>query len=212
MSQSSAVAGEATYFDLHTQGLGYLNRIREVTPSRGKAFLACTIAALNGPTEAPEYRYFDVTVCGAEAQLLVNRYAEAVDQGRKVLMGFRLGDLWTDLFRYSRGDKAGKTGVSLKARLLFISWIKVDGQLVYQAGPMLNPKLAQPNKLRMHRQRPNPSRTRVLFIHPTASLRARCGVGARFGGIHHGDRMLYHPAFYAGHDRRYARGSGPDRA
>lgn len=50
-------------------------------------------------------------------------------------MGFRLGDLWTDLFRYSRGDKAGKTGVSLKARLLFISWIKVDGQLVYQARP-----------------------------------------------------------------------------
>ena len=133
MSQSSAVAGEATYFDLHTQGLGYLNRIREVTPSRGKAFLACTIAALNGPTEAPEYRYFDVTVCGAEAQLLVNRYAEAVHQGSKVLMGFRLGDLWTDLFRYNRGDKAGKTGVSLKARLLFISWIKVDGQLVYQA-------------------------------------------------------------------------------
>lgn len=140
MSQSSAVAGEATYFDLHTQGLGYLNRIREVTPSRGKAFLACTIAALNGPTEAPEYRYFDVTVCGAEAQLLVNRYAEAVHQGRKVLMGFRLGDLWTDLFRYRRGDKAGKTGVSLKARLLFISWIKVDGQLVYQARPNAEPE------------------------------------------------------------------------
>lgn len=140
MSQSSAVAGEATYFDLHTQGLGYLNRISEVTPSRGKAFLACTIAALNGPTEAPEYRYFDVTVCGAEAQLLVNRYAEAVHQGRKVLMGFRLGDLWTDLFRYRRGDKAGKTGVSLKARLLFISWIKVDGQLVYQARPNAEPE------------------------------------------------------------------------
>ena len=140
MSQSSAVAGEATYFDLHTQGLGYLNRIREVTPSRGKAFLACTIAALNGPTEAPEYRYFDVTVCGAEAQQLVNRYAEAVDQGRRVLLGFRLGDLWTDLFRYNRGDKAGKTGVSLKARLLFISWIKVDGQLVYQARPNAEPE------------------------------------------------------------------------
>lgn len=146
MSQSSAVAGEATYFDLHTQGLGYLNRIREVTPSRGKAFLACTIAALNGPTEAPEYRYFDVTVCGAEAQLLVNRYAEAVHQGRKVLMGFRLGDLWTDLFRYNRGDKAGKTGVSLKARLLFISWIKVDGQLVYQARPKAEPETGAPKQ------------------------------------------------------------------
>ncbi|PMV25261.1 MULTISPECIES: STY4534 family ICE replication protein [unclassified Pseudomonas] len=135
MSHSSAVAGEATYFDLHTQGLGYLNRIREIRPKRGKPFLACTIAALNGPTEAPEYRYFDVTVCGAEAQQLVNRYASAVDQGRKVLMGFRLGDLWTDLFRYSRGEKSGETGVSLKARLLFVSWVKVDGKLVYQARP-----------------------------------------------------------------------------
>lgn len=135
MSQSSAAANEAAYFDLHTQGLGYLNRIREVTPNRGKPFLACTIAALNGPTETPDYRYFDVTVCGAEAQQLVNRYAPVVAQGHKVLMGFRLGDLWTDLFRYSRGEKAGKTGVSLKARLLFISWIKVDGQLVYQARP-----------------------------------------------------------------------------
>ena len=134
MSHTSAAA-EATYFDLHTQGLGYLNRIREVTPSRGNAFLACTIAALNGPTEAPEYRYFDVIVYGAEAQQLVNRYASAVDQGHNVLLGFRLGDLWTDLFRYSRGDKAGKTGVSLKARLLFISWIKINGELVYQARP-----------------------------------------------------------------------------
>lgn len=135
MSHSSAVAGEATYFDLHTQGLGYLNRIREVTPSRGKAFLTCTIAALNGPTENPEYRYFDVTVCGTEAQHLVNRCAAAVSTGRKVLIGFRLGDLWTDLFRYSRGEKAGQTGVSLKARLLFISWIKIDGELVHQARP-----------------------------------------------------------------------------
>ena len=53
----------------------------------------------------------------------------------EVLMGFRLGDLWTDLFRYSRGEKAGETGVSLKARLLFVSWVKVDGKLVYQAHP-----------------------------------------------------------------------------
>ncbi|PHN53590.1 hypothetical protein AO268_11475 [Pseudomonas sp. ICMP 8385] len=143
MSQSSCVSEETTYFDLHTQGLGYLNRIREVTPSRGKSFLACTIAALNGPTQAPEYRYFDVIVCGAEAQQLVNRYANAVNRGQKVLMGFRLGDLWTDLFRYNRGEKAGKTGVSLKARLLFVSWVKVDGKLVYQARPKVDSEEAE---------------------------------------------------------------------
>lgn len=135
MSQSSCVSEETTYFDLHTQGLGYLNRIREVSPSRGKPFLACTIAALNGPTDAPEYRYFDVIVSGTEAQGLVKRYREAVEQNRKVLIGFRLGDLWTDLFRYNRGEKSGSTGVSLKARLLFISWIKIDGEYVYRTRP-----------------------------------------------------------------------------
>ena len=54
---------------------------------------------------------------------------------KKVLIGFRLGDLWTDIFKYSKGPKEGETGVSLKARLLFVSWIKVDGEFVYKAEP-----------------------------------------------------------------------------
>ena len=51
------------------------------------------------------------------------------------MIGFRLGDLWTDTFTYSKGKRAGEQGVSLKARLLFVSWIKVDGRLVYKAEP-----------------------------------------------------------------------------
>src|SRR3546814_14085481 len=43
--------------------------------------------------------------------------------------------LWTDTFTYSKGKRAGEQGVSLKARLLFVSWIKVDGKLVYKAEP-----------------------------------------------------------------------------
>ena len=33
-----------------------------------------------------------------------------------------------------KGKRAGEQ-VSLKARLLFVSWIKVDGKLVYKAEP-----------------------------------------------------------------------------
>ena len=51
------------------------------------------------------------------------------------MIGFRLGDLLTDTFTYSKGKRAGEQGVSLKARLLFVSWIKVDGKLVYKAEP-----------------------------------------------------------------------------
>ncbi len=51
---------------------------------------------------------------------------------RKVLIGFKRGDLWTDTFVYQKGDRQGETGVSLKGRLLLVKWIKIDGDTVYQ--------------------------------------------------------------------------------
>lgn len=137
------ISSEKSYFDLHITGLGYLNRIREVKPKKGDAFLACDIAALNGPSDKPEYRRFDVRVSGSEAQHLIRRCVPAVEAERKVLIGFRLGDLWTDIFTYSKGKRVGEQGVSLKARLLFVSWIKVDGQLVYKAEPKASEETAR---------------------------------------------------------------------
>ncbi|MGQ0697512.1 MAG: STY4534 family ICE replication protein [Panacagrimonas sp.] len=128
-------SSEKSYFDLHITGLGYLNRIREVKPKKGDSFLACDIAALNGSSDNVSYVRFDARVSGTEAQHLVRRCNNAVEAKKKVMIGFRLGDLWTDIFTYTKGNNAGKPGVSLKVRLLFISWIKVDGQLVYKAEP-----------------------------------------------------------------------------
>ncbi len=126
---------EKTYFDLHITGLGYLNRIRDVTPKKGDPFLACDIAALNGASNDVSYVRFDVRVSGSDAQHLIRRCQQAVDAEKKVMIGFRLGDLWTDTFTYSKGKRAGEQGVSLKARLLFVSWIKIEGELVYKAEP-----------------------------------------------------------------------------
>jgi hypothetical protein len=125
------------YFDLHTFGLGYVNRIRVVPPKQGRkgeAFLACTIAALNGPRNNAVYRYYDVRVSGKDAQHLIRRCMPACDAKKKILIGFCLGDEWTDTFVYpANHEKAGKTGVTEKARLLFVGWIKIDGELVYRA-------------------------------------------------------------------------------
>lgn len=126
---------EKSFFDLHITGLGYLNRIREVKPKKGEPFLACDIAALNGPSDDVSYVRFDTRVSGTDAQHLIRRCIDAVEAEKKVMIGFRLGDLWTDTFTYSKGKRAGEQGVSLKARLLFVSWIKVDGVLKYKAEP-----------------------------------------------------------------------------
>lgn len=127
------------YFDLHTTGIGYLNRIREVPVRRGSAFLACDIAALHGAEDAVEYTRFDCKVAGGEAEHLVRRCQAAVSAGKKVLLAFRIGDLWVDPFLYEKGDKVGQPGASLKGRLLFIAWIRIDGQPVYRAEPRAEP-------------------------------------------------------------------------
>lgn len=137
MTQSNAQ--ETKYFDLHTSGIGYLNRIREVTVRKGKPFMAVTVAALHGASDEVQYTYFDCKVAGGEAERLVRRCQQAESEKRKVLVAFRIGDLWTDTFTYEKGDKKGQTGVSLKGRLLYINWIRVDGELVYQAPPKEDP-------------------------------------------------------------------------
>ena len=121
------------YFDLHTTGIGYLNRVREVNPKEGESFLAITIAALRGSVDNAQYTHFECRVSGKKAQEIALRLKPAVEGNQKVLIAFTLSDLFAESFTFKNGDKAGETGISLKARLLRIAWAKVDGQPFYTA-------------------------------------------------------------------------------
>ena len=118
------------YFDLHSTGIGYLNRVREVTPKEGNPFLSVTIAALRGSVDQVQYTRFECVVSGKRAQQIVRHVQPAVEDKSKVLIGFTLSDLYGESFTFKTGDKAGQTGVSLKARLLRVSWVKVDGHSI----------------------------------------------------------------------------------
>lgn len=123
---------QTQYFDLHTRGVGYLNRIREVTVRKGQPFMAVTVAALRGSCDEIEYSYIDCVVRGAEAEKLVRRCQQACDAGKKILVSFTIGDIYPETFMYQSGAKKGETGVSLKGRLLRLGFIKIDGETVYQ--------------------------------------------------------------------------------
>ena len=45
---------------------------------------------------------------------------------KPVVIGFRIGDIYPELFTYERGEKAGQQGVAIKGRLLKIGFAKVD--------------------------------------------------------------------------------------
>ena len=120
---------ETKYFDLHATGIGYLNRVREVPVKRSQPFLAVDISALHGDSEDVQYTRFDCRVSGSDAKTIIESLMPVIDDdNNKVLVGFKLGDLYVDTFTFKSGDKAGQTGVSLKARLLRIDWVKVNGK------------------------------------------------------------------------------------
>lgn len=131
MTNSTNNAKTEQFFDLHIKGIGYVKRIREVQVKKGQPYLACTIAALRGNNEDAEYTYFECNVVGEKAKNLIARCMEASNLNKKILITFCLGDLYPETFIYSKGDKQGQTGVTLKTRLLKISSIKIDGELRY---------------------------------------------------------------------------------
>jgi hypothetical protein len=118
------------YFDLHTTGVGYLNRVREVNPDNGSPFLAVTVAAIHGKSTDVNRTYFDCAVYGEQAQRSVKELKTAVDADKKVLIGFTLSNLTAESFTFQQGDKAGQTGINLRARLIRVAWAKVDGEKV----------------------------------------------------------------------------------
>ena len=119
---------QSKYFDLHTHGIGYLNEVRDVRPEGGNPFWSIKLAALRGHVDKVEHTYFECVVVGEEAKDLVRQLKPAVEAGFKVLVGFHLSDLVGETFIFKSGEHTGQPGVSLKARLLRLQWVKVNGQ------------------------------------------------------------------------------------
>ncbi|RNI70437.1 STY4534 family ICE replication protein [Escherichia coli] len=130
-ANTSSANAKTEYFNLTLKGLGYLSNIRQVNHQNG-TFLSCVVNALSGPTDSPSYVRFDVTVAGKEATSLIARGQKAVDEDRKVLIGFTMSNPSTDIFTLNRGEHAGEQRVSLKARLIKVEWIKIGQDMVYK--------------------------------------------------------------------------------
>ena len=74
MPDQPQVQAQSAYFNLHVEGVGYLNRVRTVKPKRGQEFMACTVSAMRGSTADLGYTKFDCIVSGADAQKVVGYF------------------------------------------------------------------------------------------------------------------------------------------
>jgi hypothetical protein len=143
--QFQAPQGQKEFFDLHTCGIGYLNRTRWVTPHSGarkfKPFLCCTLNALRGAKDDVQYTPFDVKVVNDEVKELIESLMPEVQARRKVLVAFKIGDVYPDPYeRKVRDDKGRETeemelAAQIKGRLISVNSVTVDGQRVYTRPP-----------------------------------------------------------------------------
>ena len=130
MSEQSQQTSQPSYFNLHVEGVGYLNRVRTVKPKKGQAFLACTVSAMRGSTEDVGYTKFDCRVSGSDAQVIVKKLEGDVTAEKSVIIGFRIADIYPETFTYEKGERQGQTGVSIKGRLLRVKFAKVNGESI----------------------------------------------------------------------------------
>jgi len=127
-------AQKKEFFDLHTTGVGYLNRARTVTPNQGDSYESVSIAALRGRSDKPSYSYFDTLIVGSDAGNFVQKHKDAInDRDKKVLVRFKVGDSEASSYEVKSGDNKGKRNHLIKSRLLQITWASINGEVVLQA-------------------------------------------------------------------------------
>lgn len=140
-SQTACENSDPSYFDLHTKGVGFIQRLRRVRASKGPAYVSLDLIALTGEVGAAERVRFDCNVTGIIALRDVAFIEEHIksappadpvrpDRGPRIQVGFTIADLRYETFTYQNGPKQGTTGVSLKTRLIHLWWLKVNGARV----------------------------------------------------------------------------------
>jgi len=118
------------FFDLHMQGIGYLNRARTVTPTQGEQYESVSIAALHGNSNNTNKTYLDCRIVGNEALQLVTAYKDQInDQDSKMLVQFKVGDCVPTSYIPNGGSEGDRRHV-IKGRLLQIKWAKLNDEVI----------------------------------------------------------------------------------
>jgi predicted Zn-dependent protease len=130
MSESTQASNSSSFFNLHVEGVGYLNRVRTIKPKKGQEFLACHVAALRGSDSDVSYTKFDCRVSGADAKEVIKRLEADVAAEKSVIIGFRIADIYPEMFTFEKGERKGQSGVAIKGRLLRIKFAKVNGESI----------------------------------------------------------------------------------
>lgn len=114
-------------FNLVAKAVGYINRVRVVTPKKGTPYLACSFTALHGEDNRT---YVELNVAGNVAKYLVKQLIDIrkAEPTCKIFASIDFSDFQPDSYL----NKKGETVLILRGRLLKFGSIKIDGEEWYK--------------------------------------------------------------------------------
>ena len=131
------MSNDKKYYDITVRGVGYLNRPRIIKPKAGNnnEYKAVDINMLSGHEDNVEYVYFSTTIVGNEAKEVLtshwDRLIKADADGKKILAQVGITDPRPDSYK----TKNGEVRHTMRGRLLFVSFIRINGEEIYKAPP-----------------------------------------------------------------------------
>lgn len=134
MTTQTTSQAQPKAYNLHTVGMGFVNRLRFVKPEgKGKGYWCVSIGALYGIEDEngrSESSLFDLNVVGKAAKESVQTLQAAFNEGKKIFVEFKAGDSRAEHFQYKKGQRAGQWGSCIKGTLLQLRKAWVNGELV----------------------------------------------------------------------------------
>lgn len=141
---------QTKYYNLHINGVGFLNRVRMIEPKKGQPYMAVDVTLQEGAYTKGNYDEVNETrlscrVSGTIAQQILTdnvlndsdvvTNAKDFRQNSTIRAVVKLAGLKEEEFTYSEGHpKAGSIGHSLRSRVLTISHLYIDGNEVDLTG------------------------------------------------------------------------------
>lgn len=126
-TQQSSKPNQSRWFNVHTEGLGYLSNIRMIPAQPGqKEFMACDFSMLEGDPSNPSRQHISLSVPSDHAANILEMFKSAADEGVTCFAGVRLAKLCAKPF----ASDDGELSVRYNARLIKLMYLKVGDQVI----------------------------------------------------------------------------------
>jgi Protein of unknown function (DUF3577) len=122
---------ESSYFNIHTNAMGYLNKVEMVQGSNGD-FIVVNFGALEGASDKTVTTFINLTVPAKQAEGIIRTFWNDINNPQvKVFASVRIAGLSAAPFIFSEQSKTpGALGVNFSGKLINILSLKVGGNII----------------------------------------------------------------------------------